>query len=194
MRYKVQKMKKNEKMKTRILIIILACLSSALVNGQDKADIQHIRSKYKQVKMRIDLSTNSKGKDNFYCAIWENNAYASLLGEHTKTLFWYNDTPDIIEEMGEDPRTCLEMVIDKHRIDDGQVYYKEFLFDNGQLIFIYSKYMNQQKKAQELRLYFKNNTLIKQLGEQGVQIGDKESLINEAEFNMKQFLINLGVK
>lgn len=181
-------------MKTRILIIILACLSSALVNGQDKADIQYIRSKYKQVKMRIDLSTNSKEKDNFYCAIWENNAYTSLLGEHTKTLFWYNDTPDIIEEMGEDPRTCLEMVIDKHRIDNGQVYYKEFLFDNGQLIFIYSKYMNQQKKAQELRLYFKNNTLIKQLGEQGVQIGDKESLINEAEFNMKQFLINLGVK
>lgn len=180
-------------MKAKIIITMLSCFSFTLINGQGKVDIQHIRNKYKQVKTNVDLSTNKKKKSNFYCAVWENNVYASLLGKHSKTQFWYNQPPYISQETGKEPRACLEMVIDKHSIDNGQLYYKEFLFDKGQLIFVYSRYAKHTKKAEELRLYFKNNKLIKKLGEQGVQVGDKESLINEAEFKMKQFLATFGL-
>lgn len=173
---------------------MLSCFCLTLAIGQSKTDIQYIRNKYKQVKTSIDLSANKKEKSDLYCAIWENNAHASMLGEHSKTQFWYNHLPDISEDMGEDPRATLEMVIDKYSIDNGQLYYKEFLFDKGQLIFVYSRYAEQTNKAKEIRLYFKNNRLIKQLGEQQAEVNDKEHLINEAEFKMKLFLTNFGVK
>lgn len=183
--------------KTSILISLICSLSFTILNAQSKHDIQHIRKVYQQAKEQIAFSIKNKFEGNLYCNTLEenvNNSSWRAVGTYNKkSQFWYNKDPSFSESLGENPKACLQMVTEKAKISD-RMYYKEYLFENGQLVFIYIKYPSENLiKSEELRLYFKNEKLIKQLGKPNIYSGDIESLMVEAKLKMKLFLATFGL-
>ncbi len=176
---------------TKIFTAIAICFP-LIAFAQNKYDIQHIRDVYYSVKEDIAFSKEHKFEGRLYCDIAEKNAHGKSWRAtgvfHSKTEYWYNDDPSIINGVGENPRTCLDMVIENMEIAARQLYI-EYLFEKGQLIFVFYK-----TDDVEVRLYFKDNRLIKQLGKFENDVPTTKEIMGYAETCMQQFLYSFGVK
>ncbi len=171
-------------MKKTIILSVIISFAFTSINAQQNIDIQQIRKFYNATKERIEFSKKNKLEGNLYCDIIEKNVHGAswrAVGNfNIKSQFWYNDQPDFLDN----PRTGLEMVIIDCEYSIVQ-YYKEYLFHNGQLVFVF--YKNDKN---ELRYYFKDNKLIKQLGEfkEEMYMPTVQEVQNEAEVYMNQYL------
>ncbi len=169
--------------RTSILLIIIS-LAFTSITAQNADDIKKIKKWYYTTKEQIKFSKHNKVESKLYCDIIENNVYNKywrVVGKfHVKSQFWYNEQlPDQLDN----PRTGLNMVI----IDGTHgpiTTYTEYLFHDGQLVFVFYK-----TNGGEIRYYFKDNKLIKQLGkfEEEIIPTAKESQSN-AETYMNKYL------
>lgn len=139
-------------------LIFVFVLKSSM--AQDNDNIQHIRNIYYDIVKLISESREKQYEGSLYCNTTEINKYNRAwraVGVFKETVeLWYSDDPTIGLE--ERPQNVLKMaVVNGESAAFG--YYKEFLFENGELIFAFTKYRNEGD-ADELRYYFKNGELI----------------------------------
>ncbi len=171
--------------------ILLVLISFTFINLKAQQDIQQIRKWYYGTKEEI---SNSKKGDEYglYCDILSRNAHGAswrVVGNYSvKTQFWYNENPYFMQSVDEDPRACLDMVIENMESGPNN-YYSEYLYHDGQLVFAFYK-----KNDEEIRFYFKNNKLIKQVGEPKNFTIDYETIMYQSEEYMKTFLAISGVE
>jgi hypothetical protein len=79
-----------------------------------------------------------------------------------KTVFWYTDQPEFAEDGAEDGISVLVKV----EIDETAAvrsHHREFLFDQGRLIFAFVKTPGENGPAEERRYYFKDGLLIRHM-------------------------------
>ncbi len=143
-------------MKKTIILLIITSIALTSIRAQKDADIKQIRKWYNATKENIKLSKKNRDDAVLYCDILKENVYGAsfpVVGTFSlKSEFWYKPYS------GDNVRTCLDMVITKSTRSVVEAY-SEYLFHNGHLVFVYYK-----SNLTELRYYFKNNNLIKQLG------------------------------
>ncbi len=169
------------------LSIILVLISFVFVNvqAQQQSDIKQIRKWYYATKNEISTSKKDKSDAELYCDITERNAHGAswrAVGNYnSKTQYWYSDDSQFMPDEYE-RRTCLKMVIN-NKTSSIHKYYSEYLYHDGQLVFVFYKINDD-----ELRLYFKNNKLIKQIGKITDLHPNVKNLQSIAEDYMKVYL------
>ncbi len=177
------------KTKNRFILIILLMLVS--FSTQSQSHIQQIRKWYQEVKKEISFSQKYKFEGSLYCDITEKNinraSWRAVGTYYSKVQFWYNDDPSLMQDAGENPRACLEMVIENTESSVNK-YYIEYLYHNGELVFVFYKV-----NAEEMRFYYQNHKLIKQLGKIENYPPTAKEMIEKSEQYMKSFFANLGV-
>lgn len=152
-------------------------------------DIKYIQDLYKQVKEGIEFSVKNGYRGSLYCNTLSENVYGKsypAVGIFRRTLNLWYDGEALSEEMDQ-ISNHLQMIIERTECAS-HTYYAEYLFDDGKLIFAYCK------GDLEVRYYFKNNRLIKQIGHPG-DFGEaytQEDVCNNAKMYLKiKLLINL---
>ncbi len=176
--------------KLSILIIFVSFLFTN-AKAQQQSDIKQIRKWYYSTKNEISTSKKDKYEGSLYCDITRRNvhkAFWPVVGDFTSnTQYWYNDEPNLTFEDDDNPRACLEMVINNTQSGLFK-YYSEYLYHDGQLVFAFYK-----ANDEEMRFYFKNNKLIKQTGEITDLPPTSQSIKATAETYMKKYLHNCSI-
>ncbi len=177
--------------KLSILTVIIGILCVNL-QAQQKSDVQKIKDWYYKVKEAIKYSKEHKLEGKLYCDITSKNvngASWSAIGEYSsKIQTWYNDDPDYAKDIEENPRECLVMVIENTEKESTRKYYAEYLFMDGQLAFVFYK-----RNDVTLRLYVKNNKVIKQIGKLDKDYDVTEYILQNGEVYMQSFLASFGI-
>lgn len=180
-------------MKNFIICIGIALLSGNLGFSQD-ADIDHIRKVYYSTVEEVKNSRSEGFEGSLYCNTMETNKYGKswrAVGNYNeKVEFWYSDDPSHQEE--DKPAKVLSMVIVN---GESAVYgyYKEFLFENGVLIFAFEKFRNEGE-ADELRYYYKNEELIERVvNKDELEKEESKYTLKEANNWMALFLKSFGL-
>ncbi len=180
---------------SKIIFIIVFTINLLVVatvtQSQDKSDIQHIRQVYKNIKADIAFSKENKFEGKLYCNILEENInnkpWQDIGISHSKIQFWYSGQPWLKNMPGDNPKEDLSMVIENSTIEKKKIY-AEYLYENAELIFAFYK-----SKTEEVRFYYKNGKLIKQLGQfdEGNPVFDL-TIINAKKYQ-NIFLAFLGI-
>ncbi len=171
-------------MKRINILSILILLISVNVQAQSDINIQTIRKRYYEVKKEIKYSEKNKEEGSLYCDILERNvngaSWQAVGTFHLKQKFWYKSQDDFPDN----PNSGLEMVIVNCERAAAK-FYSEYLFHEGKLIFVFYKNENE-----ELRYYFKNNKLIKQLGEykENMYMLSADEALKNSKIYIKQYM------
>lgn len=179
-------------MKLKHIIIALIALLPSSILAQQKEAILHIKKVYYELKEDIAFSREHKFEGRLYCNKLEENvngkSWSGVGTYHSVIEYWYDDNPVLVDDYSENPQSCLKMVIE-NTVSADRKYYIEYLFDEGQLIFVYYK-----SPTNEMRFYANNNMPIKILGEfeEGEHTWDEVTA--NANRHMQTFLSSFGLK
>ncbi len=163
-----------------------------IITAQNNSDIKHIKNVYYEVKKSIDFSIKHKYEGKLYCNVTQDNvnrrAWSDVGVYYSKIEYWYGSNPYMVDD--EDVTSCLDMVIAKNQVAAVK-YYVEYLFEKGQLIFVYYKMGDE-----EVRLYYKNKKLIKKIGDfkDKYYSYSEEEIQNKAKRYMYTFLFNFNLE
>ncbi len=162
--------------------------------------IKSIRSHYKNIGKQITACKNTK--ENAACALYcntnltnsGNNQWRGSGNYKKEVQFWYTDSPKSCDECGEDGVNVLKKVISSEQAGTA-VYYKEFLYDKGKLVFYYIKISTKQQE-EEYRYYYQNGVLIRHIESGNAMDGKeaakkyKELILQKSKLLQKEFLLS----
>ncbi len=176
----------------RITFTFLMILAITMAKTQQNADIQDIRKLYYKTKSDIAYSKKNKFEGKMYCNRLIKNenkrSWRAVGTYHYDIRYWYWDNPLAMLDEGADPINALDMVI-----VDGEVsarkFYSEYLYSGGNLCFAYYK-----RDELEVRLYFKDKKLIKQIGKFDNYSSSVDEIKKDAHHYMKTFLASFDIK
>ena len=179
-------------MRTIISALLLAfTLNTAFAQDED---VKYIKNQYYDIVNQITESRKQGYEGSLYCNTMELNKFGKawravgLFNE--KVEIWYDDDPRH-EEDGK-PGNTLKMIVVTGE-SSVYTYYKEFLFDKGELIFSFSKF-SAENDSDELRLYFKGSKLIKRVATQeGPMAEESNEILQEANNWMAIYLKSFGL-
>ncbi len=179
-------------MKRITLTAVIIILTLITLQAQNISDIQEIRELYKQAKKDIAQSENKQGNSKLYCnRLIENvnNASWSAVGTyHYDIHYWYNDNPLNRIKIGAPPHYCLQMVTINAKVS-AREFYLEYLYSGEHICFAFYK-----SKTEEVRLYFKDGKLIKQVGKFDKYTTDAEEIVKHSVTCMNTFLATFGIR
>lgn len=134
------------------ILLLFSLITSLSSIAQSENDI---RNHYNQVNNQIKESIEKGYEGPLYNNHWvvnKNGRSWPAVGIYEGiTDFWYNDTPDHIDEE-QKPETILLKVSSTHR-STSYVNSEEYLFQNGKLVFFYSR-LDEGGDIWETRYYF----------------------------------------
>ncbi|HMU44863.1 MAG TPA: hypothetical protein PKC72_00785 [Chitinophagaceae bacterium] len=136
----------------KISTFLFSLLTPAFLSAQSENDI---RNYYNEVNNQIKESIENGYEGPLFNNHWivnKNGRSWPAVGIYEGiTDFWYNDTPDHIDE-GQKLETVLLKVITKQR-STSYVINEEYLFQNGKLVFFYSR-LDEGGDIWETRYFF----------------------------------------
>ena len=177
----------------RKILLLLSLVFLINIAFCQNADIEHIRKVYYKAVDDIKKSREEGYEGSLYCNTQETNKYGKswrAVGNYNeKVEFWYDDDPGHHEE---NPAEVLYMVIVTGE-SAAYGYYKEFVFENGKLIFAFEKYRNEEE-PDELRYYYKNEELIKRVvNKDELENDESKYTLGEANNRKALFLKSFGL-
>lgn len=156
--------------------------------------IKHIRNQYYDVVNKIKQSREKAYEGILYCNTLEFNkhgkAWRGVGNFNEKLEFWYSDDPNQKEKGN--AVNVLKMVIVNGE-SAAYKYYKEFLFEKGEVIFVYFQFVNEGK-ANEYRYYLENQEVIKRITDTQEPMAEEAyTILREANMNRALFLKMFGL-
>ncbi len=175
----------------KITFTIIVILFTFSIEAQNDTEIQKIKKYYSEVKADIAFSEKNKSKSKLYCnRLVENvnNMSWSAVGKyHYDIRYWFFKDPSKILQVGADPHNALNMVILNGQLSNRK-FYIEYLYCGQDICFALYKSQNN-----EVRLYFKDKKLIKQIGEFDKYTTDADEIVKHSAKCMKTFLACFGI-
>ncbi len=179
-------------MKKISILLMMICFSAANIRAQQSADIQKIRKLYYETKSDIEYSKKNKFEGKLYCNRLiknENNRSWRAVGNyHYDIRYWYHENPLALLDEGANPHNALKMVIIDGELS-ARKFYSEYLYYGLNLCFAFYK-----RDSLEVRLYFKDKKLIKQVGKFDDYSSSVDEIVDDAENCMKTFLASFGIR
>jgi hypothetical protein len=180
-----------------LFIILLGCVSISAI-AQDEA-IKNIREHYNSIGKQIDAC--NKKTEEVPCSLYSNlnltnagnNEWRGSGNYKKEVQFWYNDSPRNCDKCGKEGINVLQKVIISEQVAT-TIYFKEFVYQNGKLVFYYIKIHGEQQ-AEEYRYYYKNDILIKHIESGNTMNGEeaakkyKEVILLKAKTLQQEFLL-----
>ena len=168
------------------LLFLIVLLLPLLTTAQD---IQHIRSVYQDIAEQIEACTSPEDCSLYKNTLVMNEMGASwrAVGNFSKTIsFWYDDDPFNCDDCEDRGAEVLRKVTIEE-VSGMAEYYSEYLYENGQLIFYFSRY-----EEEELRLYFNDEQLIRYMEGQDIKTdsSDQQSLVKSEAKRYQQLFIS----
>jgi hypothetical protein len=175
-------------MKKYIISLLVFCFVNVFYFSQAQDKVQSIRTLYQKVNESIaackgeecslfcnEVTVNSKNKSWRAVGIFKQNIQ-----------FWYSDQPEFYKEsypeQGENGVGALEKI----NVETKSTYKenKEFLFEEGKLVFFYYTYAYNQEpmQKQEYRFYFSNDQLIKFIAT--TSVAEKDRMYKEKDWKI----------
>lgn len=178
----------------RTLFLSISLLFIVNIAFAQDEDIKHIRKQYYDIVNQISESRKAGYEGTLYCNTMELNkfgkAWRAVGHFNEKVEIWYEDDPRHAEE--EKPENTLKMIVVTGE-SSAFGYYKEFLFEDGILIFAFNKFRNEGN-PQEFRYYFKDGKIIKRVSdEEGSMAEEGYETTKEASNWMTIFLKSFGL-
>ncbi|MHB8054026.1 MAG: hypothetical protein ACYDH3_02070 [Candidatus Aminicenantales bacterium] len=158
----------------------------------EKERITHIRDLYAQVQNRIAIAVKEAeagSPPEFYATeIFVNRHNGSWRASGTyskKTVFWYTDQPEFA---GGEPGGELSVLakIEIEEIVAVRTYHKEYLFDQGKLVFVLIINPGETGTDEEFRYYFYEGALIRYMEGQRIIETKPDTTALEAEVKRLQ--------
>lgn len=159
-------------MKKILLFIVLFSLLSSVMYSQ-KSDIQFIRESYNEAQEKIKHQKNDDiPQDNMKISVNQN---MPAIGPQTIDYVFYFDL--IFDEEKTEYIHSLNFATRQYNVAASVFSYEEFLYNaDGELIFYFLKEENAyDEKTFELRLYYKDENLIKVLAKELKEGGNPDN-------------------
>ncbi|MCX6565046.1 MAG: hypothetical protein NTW38_01245 [Candidatus Aminicenantes bacterium] len=180
-----------------VVLVMSAVFSFSEPRGggtiQDRSEqIAQIRELYAQIQDRISIAVKEAeggSPPEFYSTeIFVNRHNGSWRASGTyskKTVFWYTDQPEFArEEPGGELSVLAKIEIDE--IVAVRAYHREYLFDQGKLVFAFIKNPSETGTTEEFRYYFSDGALIRYMEGQRIVESNPGTAALEAEVKTLQ--------
>ena len=183
-------------MYSRWIFLITFCLIMVDLKAQESISL--IRAHYKQVTEQISNCSNG---DEESCSLYSNTLTLNSgdlpwrgVGDFSKEVtFWYDDRPRNCDDCGVKGINVLKMITSRQR-SAASIYYEEWLFDDGVLVFYYLKTSGEE--ADEYRYYYNEEVLIKyvknnlETEDEKAATGEMKSIKIKAKNLQQSFLLS----
>lgn len=135
--------------------------------GYAQNDVQKIKDHYYEVGKLIKECSGVKANQDSECSLYSDelqinkggNSWRAVGNYNKKIVFWYNDDPDNCDGCEEVPGLPL-LKVQITEIVSAFKYYEEYLFLDGELIFLFKTSDNEDGNIEQ-RYYVANKKLIK---------------------------------
>ncbi|MDD8026853.1 MAG: hypothetical protein PHI34_10080 [Acidobacteriota bacterium] len=177
---------------------VLIALSGAVLTSAQTSDprLAAIRALSADIEARIataNKEAEGMSPGGFYCTeTWinsRNGSWRAVGNYYQKIQFWHTDEPGFAAAEGL-PEKAVLVKAEVHEAAAIRTYYRDFLFDDGRLVFVYIKERSGDGPFEERRYYFDKGKLFRfQLGtEVKAEVPDAAAILREAESLQARFL------